>query len=94
MVTKCQVLSNNELVTVVLFNGEQVQLPAIHRKADTVNVKLENGRYTIVGDDYLKEPTIVEDTTNKPRKKGAKKTTDNESAIKEDDLVAEDNEWH
>lgn len=48
MVKECLVILNNAAVTVIRYDETEVQLPSIHRKADKVFVKYENGRYTIV----------------------------------------------
>lgn len=72
MLKKCLVLINNPAVTVVKFDDKEVQLPSIHREASFVNVLFENGKYTVVADDY-REPTKVE-------KKAAKKTTTDDEA--------------
>lgn len=60
MVVKCPVLLNNAAVTVILFNGKEVQIPAIKRQADSVNVKFENGKYTVVADDYVEKKPVPE----------------------------------
>ena len=55
MIKDCNVLINNDVVTVVRFNDVDVQLPSIHRSAKTVRVCYTNGRYSVVDDDY-REP--------------------------------------
>lgn len=80
MIKSCRVMLNNECVTVVDFEGIDVQLPAIGRKANQIKVKYQDGKYTVVPDDYteaveeIKEVT-VEETKPKPKRKKAKKTT-------------------
>lgn len=75
MILKCDVLINNEAVTVVRFDGNDVQLPSIHRDAHEVLVRFDDGKYYVVPDDY-KEPIVDE-----VKKKNLKKKT---TAIEED----------
>lgn len=48
MIKNCSVIVNNEAVTVVVFDGKEVQLPSIKREARKVFVKFENGIYEVV----------------------------------------------
>lgn len=49
MVKECPVIVNNDAVTVVKFDGKEVQFSSINeRDAKTLKVKLENGKYYIV----------------------------------------------
>lgn len=48
MTKECKVILNNDVVTVVKFDEKEVQLPSVHRNADTLFVKHENGLYSIV----------------------------------------------
>lgn len=73
MVKKCNILINNDAVTVINYDGVKVQIPSIHKDAKTVNVILENNKYIVVGDDYI-EPNTK--TVSKPRKKTVKKATE------------------
>lgn len=73
MVKKCNVLINNDAVTVINYDGVKVQIPSIHRDAKTVNVVFENNKYIVVGDDYV-EPNIK--TASTPKKNAAKKATE------------------
>lgn len=72
MIKNCKVLINNEAISVIDYDGVQVQIPSIHKEAKTVNVVVENGRYIVVDDNYI-EPVVK--STTKPKKKAAKKTT-------------------
>ena len=67
MIKNCKVLLDNGVVTVVDFNGSEVQFsPAIRPKSDYVTVKNENGRFTVITEEVknaVKE--IVEVTTDK-----------------------------
>lgn len=67
MVKKCEVLINNEAVTVIKFGGHEVQIPAIKKDVKFVNVLFENGKYIVVGDDY-KENKKVEQVKVEPVK--------------------------
>lgn len=77
MIKECNVLINNDVVTVVRFDGVDVQFPSIHRSAKTVRVCYSNGKYSIVDDDYKEpEPLVAEE---KPKKRRSKKTTTTEA---------------
>lgn len=67
MIKKCRVILNNDAVTVFDFDGTEVQIPAICREAYTVNVKFDDGKYTVVPDDY--EEVVETKTNEKPTKK-------------------------
>lgn len=73
MVKNCPVIKNNAAITVFTFDGSPVQIPSIGYKADVIKVKFEDGKYTVVPDDYKEEAPAEE----KPiAAKGKKKTTD------------------
>ena len=68
MVKECKVLINNDAVTVIKYDDIKVQVPSIHRTANTVKVLYKNGKYTVVDDDYIeqkskKKKKTVEETT-------------------------------
>ena len=86
MVKECAVKLNNDAVTVVNFDGIEVQFPAINKDDKTVFVSFENGKYAIVGKDYK------ENSAGKSNKSGAnKKTTKEESVeITEDTVTVEE----
>ena len=68
MVKECKVLINNDAVTVIEYDDIKVQVPSIHRIANTVKVLYKNGKYTVVDDDYVeqkskKKKKTVEETT-------------------------------
>lgn len=46
MIKECNVILNNEAVTVVNFDGVKIQMPSIKRKAETIFVNYENGFYS------------------------------------------------
>lgn len=73
MIKNCNILINNDAVTVVRFNDVDVQLPSIHRSAKTVRVCYSDGKYFVVDDGYI-EPEFSE-VEKKPMKRRAKKTT-------------------
>ena len=51
MIKECQVILNNESVSVVKFGNTEVQLPSIGKDVNSVKVKCEDGRYSIVKDE-------------------------------------------
>ena len=78
MIKDCYVKLNNEYVTVINYDGVDVQVPAIKREARTVKVIYKDGKYTVVGDDY-REPE--KETPAKPTPKpNSKKTTNKRNA--------------
>lgn len=50
MIKECPVIINNDAVSVVRFDGIDVQFPSVGKNVNKVNVKFENGRYSIVKD--------------------------------------------
>jgi len=76
MTKECEVILNNKAVTVVKFDGKEIQFPSIHRNAKTVFVKFDNGSYSIVNniDDDPKDNGAQAQTQKKSR--AYKKTTD------------------
>ena len=82
MIKDCNVLINNDVVTVVRFNNVDVQLPSIHRSAKTVRVCYNNGNYYVVDDDY-RESEFLE-VEEKPKKIRMKKTTTTEALVNQD----------
>lgn len=48
MVKECNVILNNDAVTVVVYDGIRVQLPSIKRKAQTVFVDKRGNKYVVV----------------------------------------------
>lgn len=77
IVKDCPVKLNNEEVIVFIFDGIEVQAPAINREAYTVRVKFDGNRYEIVADDY-EEPEAKAET------KTAKKTTEHKKVQKDE----------
>ena len=80
MILKCKVELNNDLVTVINYNGNLVQIPSIKDKnAKFVNVWFNDGHYKVVADDFVEplEEVKTEDMgeTEKTVKKSKKKTT-------------------
>lgn len=67
MTKECKVLLNNDAVTVVEFDSIKVQMPSIHKNAETIFVKFEDGKYSVVDS--------LSNTEDKPKKKATKKKT-------------------
>lgn len=88
MIKECNVLINNELVTVVRFGDIDVQLPSIHRNAETVRVQYADGHYRVVSDDY-KEPE-QDVIPVKSKRKSSKKTTIEKDAKIAEETITED----
>lgn len=87
MIKECIVKLNNDAVTVVSYDGIDVQFPSIHRDAKTVRVKYTNGRYCVVSDDYKESE---QDTIPaKSKKKSFKKTTIDDAMGAEEIFIEE-----
>lgn len=56
MIKECQVILNNESVSVVKFDNTEVQLPSIGKDVKSLKVKCEDGRYSIVKDETVVKP--------------------------------------
>lgn len=52
MIKECQVITNNDAITVVRCGETDIQFPSIKRTASTVKVLIKDGKYKIVPDDY------------------------------------------
>lgn len=74
MIKECNVLLNNSAVTVVRFGDRDVQLPPIGRKANTVFVRFENGRYEIADGSKAVESNIQEEE-KKPKPPKSRRRT-------------------
>ena len=77
MIIKCKVELNNDLVTVINYDGNLVQIPSIQNKdAKFVNVWLNDGHYKVVPDDFVEPLKVVQtEEAVKSEKKTRKKTT-------------------
>lgn len=53
MVKECQVITNNDAITVVRCGETDIQFPSIKRTATTVKVLFRDGKYKIVPDDFI-----------------------------------------
>ena len=88
MAKKCNIVVNNDDVTVFMYEGIAVQIPSIHKaNAKTIIIEENNGVYTVVDDKKVslpKQPTVK---AKEPAKKIEKKTTKKSSSPKEDVIV-------
>lgn len=81
MIKECPVIINNEAVSVVNFDGIDIQFPSLGKNVKKVNVKFEDGNYSIVKDEIkVSKPVEKEAETVKEEKpieveKKQKKTT-------------------
>lgn len=84
MVKQCNVVLNNDLVTVVRFGEKNVQLPAIGKDAKAIHVAYENGRYFVVDGNQIHH-SDSDEIALKPKKRAMKKTTmkDDEETVNE-----------
>ena len=75
MIKDCEVVLNNSAVTVIRDGAHDIQLPSIKREAVKIRVLIDNGKYTVVDDDYTEQSNIVEKPIDKNRKALQRKTT-------------------
>ena len=77
MIKKCKIEINNDLVTVINYGGNLVQIPSIQDKnAKFVNAWFNDGYYKVVPEDFVEPPKVVKtEETVKSEKKSKKKTT-------------------
>lgn len=73
MVKECLVILNNDLVTVARFDDKDIQFPSVRKDVKKVFVNYENGRYSIVDENFKSESAPKAKNTKK--KSAAKKTT-------------------
>ena len=85
MVKECLVKLNNDVVTVVAFGDIDIQFPSIRKNAKTVFVNYEDGKYSIVDENFK-----TNRVDKNKRKDTYKKTTIEESAEKNDIEVTVD----
>ena len=79
MVRECNVLLNNDVVTVVDFDGVHIQFPSVKKNVKTVNVEYRNGNYKITDKCIDAEIAEAEPVKEKPaRKTHRKKPTEEE----------------
>lgn len=77
MTKQCPVILNNKAVTVVKFDDIEIQFPSIHKDAETVFVKFEDDKYTIV--ENIEEEKVV----ISHKKRNPKKTTVEDETVEE-----------
>ena len=82
MIKQCNVILNNELVTVVRFGENNIQLPSVGKDVKSIYVCHEDGKYFVV--DETETRNNVEEQAVKLRKRAPKKTT-----AKNDETVIE-----
>lgn len=81
MIKECPVIMNNEAVSVVSFDGIDIQFSCLGKNIKKVNVKFEDGKYSIVKDEVIVSKSIekVAETVNREKpvevEKKQKKTT-------------------
>lgn len=75
MVRICKVLLNNEVSTVVEFDGLNVQLPPMKESRETVKVQCIDGLFRVVSDDFVEVNKINHEPKAEKRIEIKKKTT-------------------
>ena len=79
MIKECPVILNNDAVTVVRFDGIDIQFPCIGKNIKTLNVKFENGKYTIVNNNEIKQDYDIKKPIKIKAVRKNKKAIKNES---------------
>lgn len=74
MIKECQVILNNDAVSVVKFDNTEIQFPPVGKNTKSVKVKCENGRYSIVTDEV--PVNIKKITFKKKQRKQSKRSKD------------------
>lgn len=94
MIKECKVVLHNQAVTVVDYDGTQVQFPATKSKTDVVYVEYIDGKYAIVEkEDY--EKSLRPKADKKPKKVKATETdlveevVESETVVNEADIISE-----
>lgn len=94
MIKECKVVLHNQAVTVVDYDGTQVQFPATKSKTDVVYVEYIDGKYAIVArEDY--EKSLKPKADKKAKKVKATETdlveevVESEAAVYEADTISE-----
>lgn len=85
MIKECPVILNNTAVTVVKFDNIEIQFPSIHKNAEKVFVKYDNGKYAIV-------ENFEENTMGSYKKRFQKKTAVEEEVEHVSDEIGTDAE--
>jgi len=80
MVKICRVLLNNDVATVIEFDGAEIQLSPIHRNTEYVRVQFKDDIYRIVDNDF-KEEIAAPKKSNK-KVESNKKTTNEKTKQK------------
>lgn len=85
MIRECNVIINNDEVTVFVYNGIEVQIPSIHQQEATkIFVDEKDGIYTVVDNVKTTLPELPTPKAKTYTKKIEKKTTKKDSSRKED----------
>ena len=94
MIKECRVVLHNQAVTVVDYDGTQVQFPATKSKTDIVYVEYIDGKYAIVSrEDY--EKSLKPKADKKAKKVKATETdlveevVESEAVVDETDIISE-----
>ena len=74
MIKECPVIINNDAVTVVKFGDTDIQFPSIAKDIKKVNVKYDNGKYSIVDHAEEEKPVIAEHKETETAKVNSKRT--------------------
>lgn len=89
MIKDCPVKLNNECVTVVSFGDINIQFPSIHRDAKIVRVLYEDGKYSIVSDNYEEPAPLKSERVKKRIKKTTIETRENVETVESAEEIKE-----
>lgn len=90
MIKECPVIINNDDVTVVKFDGTDIQFPSVNNDGiKTLNVKFDNGKYSIVNETETKPEKSVDENIDATESLETEKKTKKTIKQKHDTVVDE-----
>lgn len=81
MIKECKVVLHNQYVTVVEYDGAKIQFPSVGKKVDTVYVKCENNKYSIVPKGEYEKSKQSNKTVSKGKLTKSDNNTDNDDEV-------------
>lgn len=80
MIKECPVIINNDAVSVVRFDGIDIQFPPVGKNVKSVNVEFNDGKYAIVIDAKIDKPSAS--VKDKPKAEKASKAVETDKKQK------------
>lgn len=76
MIKECKVILHNDLVSVVLFDKKEIQVPSNKLIGNTAYVKFDNDKYTVVSKNEFEKFVKRNDRKSKNKEKFEKETVE------------------